>query len=108
MLNCRKGDLARIVDHKETRALGVVDAFVKIGAPGHVRSGRAAWQLDPPLQLKHGMMAGHPLEVIADALVRPLRDNPGEDEMLRIAGKPGEIRHLTEQQWAAIEARWAV
>lgn len=35
--------------------------------------------------------SGEHLTHVNDANLRPIRDNPGEDEMLRIAGKPHEV-----------------
>jgi hypothetical protein len=42
------------------------------------------WNIDPPLPSLAGTMINH----IADANLRPIRYGDGEDEMIRMAGKP--------------------
>jgi hypothetical protein len=48
-----------------------------------------AWWVDPPLPTPEAGLDG--LSVY-DSGLRPIRDSDGEDEMLRIAGKPETIR----------------
>lgn len=71
-MNCQQGDLARIIDHPETRRLGVVDAFVRchqligdIVSPG--------WLFEVPIIIGIDRVIG-----ANDCLLRPLRD-PGDD-----------------------------
>lgn len=79
-LRCKPGDLVVVV----------VGDPVLPGFPGRVftvtrlHDPLGYWETDPPQRFPG---VREPL-VFHDACLRPLRDSDGEDEMLRLAGKP--------------------
>jgi hypothetical protein len=93
-MNCKPGDLAVVVrsmagnegkivrcvelvgDHKFNEPNGVVVTFSN------------TWRIDPPLIGWRGLQSKH----APDEVLRPIRDNNGEDEMLTWAGKPSDIK----------------
>ena len=89
MLNCKQGDLAVIV-RSTCGNLGKIVRCKKlcmhhwfIQPDGSLIAG-LAWVVDPPVIGWRGDV----LPGVLDAVLRPLRDNDGEDEMLRLAGLP--------------------
>lgn len=85
-LNCKRGDLARVIDDPEARAAGIVDKIITVTE--QVRLGfYPAWlYAGQPLVCTCG--CGRQIEALADALLRPIRDQDGDDETLAWAGKP--------------------
>ena len=93
-MNCKPGDLAVIVmagpktQHHLGKIVRVVSAHtgrsVKLRDLPH-------WDYVEP-KLKH--LDGTEIDWIHDMCLRPIRNNDGEDEMLRITGKPQEISAL--------------
>ena len=89
-MNCKPGDLAihigGVLGAKSRNAGKIVRCVRLIGeVPGW--SGNR-WEIEGgPIFGALGSIAHH----ADDAYLRPIRDNPGEDEMLRIAGKPHEV-----------------
>jgi hypothetical protein len=81
-MRCKVGDLAVYVGDR----LELHGRIVLVVAPFDWER-EPAWHIDPPLPDDniHAPDAG------VDAALRPLRANDGEDEMLRIAGKPVDI-----------------
>ena len=88
-MNCKQGDLAVIVrsyagnEGKIVQCLRFVPNWIRIGADGWECCG-PAWEVDRTLP----KMTGWRSNIIADSQLRPLRDNDGEDEMLRLVGLP--------------------
>ena len=91
-MNCKPGDLARVVSHPDTRKAGIVNKIVKVKVcDGVTKSGHAGWSLYPPNLFAFG--GGARIDFIADFLLMPIRD-PGDDaidEMVLIAGKPERV-----------------
>lgn len=91
MSNCKVGDLAVVVRSVTGRSIGRIVRVVR-AAPypglrnqdGSIERG-LVWETDT---LFKTVISGemHPYKL--DKELRPLRDQDGEDEMLRIAGKP--------------------
>lgn len=89
-MNCKQGDLAIHVGGSwgiKSPNLGKIVRCVRfIGEiPG--------WK-DLRWEIEGGPIVGpkgEHLRHAADKYLRPIRDNPGEDEMLRIVGKPTEV-----------------
>jgi hypothetical protein len=86
-MNCKQGDLAVIVRSmagNEGKLVEVLRQSVAYG-PGWwtVRS------MSGPCRNHLGVYSQE--GQIEDSRLRPLRDNDGEDEILRIAGKPQEV-----------------
>jgi hypothetical protein len=90
-MNCKPGDLAVIV--RGTYAVGRIVTCVRYAGrrtfkQRHRLSEPAdSWQIDPPVPGWRGALVNH----VRDADMRPIRDNVGEDEILRIAGKPQPV-----------------
>lgn len=80
-MNCRPGDLAVIVRCQMHPPL--IGTFVRVVR----RVPDDYWYMDSPLPKPDGGA----WIFIHDSCLRPIRDNDGEDEMLRIAGKPNEV-----------------
>ena len=78
-MNCKQGDLAVIV--KVIPGIGAEQYIGKIIRCERLFSPLAWWLPDD---------FGCHLAVL-DAHLRPIRDNDGEDEMVRIAGKPEQV-----------------
>lgn len=77
-MNCKQGDLAIIVRARNCpESLGAIVRCVRF-CP-HPLDGSPGWEIEPPFKT---------FRCARDSALRPLRDRPGEDEMLRIAGKP--------------------
>jgi hypothetical protein len=92
-MNCKQGDLAVVVRSASGNEGRIVRCIRTMGVvewkgPGNVIKGRGvAWLIDPPLPAWHGRLD----RLALDACLRPIRDQDGEDEMLRIVGKPHEV-----------------
>jgi hypothetical protein len=83
-MNCKPGNLAVIVRASmEPELLGRIVTVTTI-SPWFVIP---HWRTDPPLRMR----GGDGYWVVPDYCLRPLRDNDGEDEILRIAGKPQPV-----------------
>lgn len=80
MSKIEKGDICVYVGAK-TEHLGRV--FTALSPVYHERG--KAWIVDPRLCEDTKVYRG---DAIFEVALKPLRDGPGEDEMLRIAGKP--------------------
>lgn len=83
-MNCKPGDLAIIV----RGSFALAQHVGKIVCCSQLDNSRGfpVWRFDPPLIHSDG------LEILyIDSGLRPIRYNPGEDEMLRIVGKPTEV-----------------
>lgn len=75
-MNCKPGDLARIIDHPAARQIGVVDRFVTCVKPVTTTLGHPAWWLEAPLT---PAARGYPrIAAVEDFLLRPI-GNPGDD-----------------------------
>jgi len=107
-LRCRQGDLAVVTGPCQTP--GLRGRFVIIERRtygGEVIEGLRAMPGDEPTWLCRAASSGgtlpraavhprtgaivytpSPVRIIADAILTPIRPVPGEDEMLRLAGKP--------------------
>lgn len=88
-MNCKQGDLAVIVrsyagnEGKIVRCLRLLKGAVQRAPDGSLHCGDA-WEVDCLLKGCRGKYG----RIIMDEQMRPIRDNDGEDEMLRIAGLP--------------------
>lgn len=96
-MNCMKGDLAVIVHCTNGENLGRLVRCVEF-APWKKFSGiehpMNAWRLETALE---GTPSG-PTSFCPDAWLRPIRDQPGADEMPSAAGKPVEtVRQILEE-----------
>ena len=99
-MNCKPGDLAVFVKahNQENNGLIVrVERWVQAEERYSARyyAGRAGWLVvseGRPMKcvLHDGEVVYTQGAVALDYMLKPLRDSDGEDEMLRIAGKPKE------------------
>ena len=85
-MNCKQGDLAIVVRSSASNegAIVLCVRLLPAGAEGWSRLGQR-WQIDRALAGCNG-----PVISVPDAWLRPLRDSEGEDEMLRLVGKPAD------------------
>jgi hypothetical protein len=83
-LNCRPGDLA-VITHSWAGNEGKIVQCVRLvaGGLGWIEDG-PRWEIDRAVPSKNG----YPVFSVADCCLRPLRDSDGEDEMLRLVGRP--------------------
>lgn len=83
-MNCKPGDLA-MYRGKDSSRLGMVTQVLRLASHEEVCRRNASpvpgpwWEVDPPLRDR---------KLVADSALRPIRPTDGEDEILRIAGKP--------------------
>lgn len=84
-LNCRPGDLAVVVKTLNGEQVGRVVRCVTVVGDVFFTSGlrATAWVTNPPLIGTTGMAT-----VCPDPWLRPIRDQPGEDETLTWAPVP--------------------
>lgn len=88
-MNCKQGDLAVIVRStcgnagKIVRCISLLPSQPFVQPDGTVQYG-PAWVVNPPVI----GWKGDRLPGVRDALMRPLRDSDGEDELLRLVGRP--------------------
>lgn len=98
-MNCKPGDVAMF----KRDALGARDGveyvvpkgtfvYVKrIAIRSSLRLRRVRWHVEPfTLRSKCGKVTGT-VDGVDDAVLKPIRPGGGEDEMLRIAGKPETV-----------------
>ncbi len=106
-MNCKPGDLAMVIRGIWTPELaGRFVTVVRLAVPGEVIDAVVYSQSGPgwvvessagglPVRIRSGPDAGKLLfkrqRVIRDELLRPIRDNDGEDETLAWAGKPQQV-----------------
>lgn len=83
-MNCKPGDLAIIVGSRSNPECNGIIVMIDRYA------GDKCWYVRGKLIEEYARIHGLGLKLF-DARLRPIRDNPGEDEMLRIAGKPTEL-----------------
>lgn len=83
-MNCKPGDLAIVVrSRRYPECNGMILKIEHLAYPGY-------WRVSGKLIEEYAARHGKSLN-LNDRLLRPIRDNPGEDEMLRIVGKPTEV-----------------
>jgi len=82
-MNCKQGDLAIIV--RSEVAPEFIGRIVRLGGPVTM------------LEIPGWFIDGEPLDgrywLVADRCVRPIRDQPGDDETLALAGRPVPAAH---------------
>ena len=81
-MNCKKGDLAFVV-RKGNEGL-IVRCLSRFDGPWKESKYCRGWWVDPPVPNDLGEV----WPKIADKNLRPIRDSDGEDEMLRLVGRP--------------------
>jgi hypothetical protein len=84
-MNCKQGDLAIIVEGLQ--AGNIVRCVSRYDGPWAGVPYAPGWIVDRHLINRCGRFQN----AVGDCALRPIRDNDGEDEMLRIAGKPREV-----------------
>jgi hypothetical protein len=83
-LNCKQGDLAVIV-RSEAGNEGAIVQCMRLLPPG-----TEGWETLGPRWMVDRVLNGNcgPVRSVPDARLRPLRDSDGEDEVLRLVGRP--------------------
>lgn len=82
-MNCKQGDLAIVVRSKAGHE-GKIFRCVSYVGKARGFFGDDYWEIDAIVL----SIDGKPNSFFRDSWMRPIRDNDGEDEMLRIVGKP--------------------
>lgn len=92
-MNCKEGDLAVVVRSSTGKSLGKIVTCVKLAripglyeADGYLSHG-AVWETD----WYHPTVTGGINNFVMDADLRPLRDNPGDDESLTWAPRKDPV-----------------
>lgn len=90
-MNCKPGDLAVMVNSCCGNK-GTIVTCIRIShhlgciAPGGLFEDGPIWEVDRDIKGWGGDVSRH----VPDSQLRPIRDNPGEDETLRWTDKPSE------------------
>lgn len=89
-LNCKPGDLARVISDPETVVSGMADKIVKVTQLTLISGVWPGWLYAGPA---HVCICGCGCVVngVADTLLRPIRGQAGDDETLAWAGKPAPV-----------------
>lgn len=90
--NCAKGDIARITRSAAGNRDKIVTCVKPIGPmkvlwPDDKFTVEFIWEIDRDLP----RMDGQTTRMIPDSCLQPIRDLPGEDEALRLSGRPMDI-----------------
>jgi hypothetical protein len=88
-MNCKPGDLARIISDAETRAAHMADKIIAVDRLVMIE-GDACWTYSGP-RLYCGCGCQRELAGVDDELLRPIRGEDGDDETLTWAGKPSTV-----------------
>jgi hypothetical protein len=88
-MNCKQGDMARIIRSEAGNRDKIVQCVRAVGPknvlwPDDRFTVEFMWEIDRELPRMDGRMT----KMLPDSVLRPIRDQPGQDEMLRIAGLP--------------------
>ena len=86
-MNCKPGDLAVLVRSQFRENVGLLCRVI-----GPSIRGRGWWHVEFSKAIRWVSGGRGPIGECQDCKLRPIRDQPGEDEMLRIAGKPQDQR----------------
>lgn len=89
-MNCKQGDLAVVVGIPTGKVSREIGKIVKCKSLTKSWAGVDCWILEDPIPAPY-LGPRIMLLAVADQDLRPLRGDPGEDEILRIAGKPQEV-----------------
>lgn len=94
-MNCKQGDLAVVVRAVNRKNIGKLCRCLKLihGKlfidPDGVARPYDTWETDA----KFHCWDGSNTRYVQDEKLKPIRDSDGEDEMLRITGKPSKISY---------------
>jgi hypothetical protein len=97
-MNCKPGDLAVIINNPFPENIGKFVTVIKLANPENFYGGKPGdfcWECESATEVrvfcddegKTSVMAKDEF-CMDDFELKPIRDNDGEDEMIRIAGKP--------------------
>ena len=82
-MNCKPGDLAVIVGPTKPFNEHLLGRVVRVTAVSFIDNGEGkTWCYEKPLLELRGQYAGWRVEVIEDRVLRPIRDNDGQDQTL--------------------------
>lgn len=82
-MNCKPGDLARVINSERAREAGIVDLIVRVTELSRNHWGAPSWRFEGPPRVHR---CGEPITVIPD-------------EMLRAICDPGDVAQDETLQW---------
>ena len=85
-MNCKQGDLAIVVRALDPRVNHHIGMVIRCASLTYSHDGVPCWRLETPVK-DNRYRWGAVLLAVADHDLRPIRDNPGEDETLTWAPK---------------------
>lgn len=97
-MNCKPGDLAIITQGRDS---GKIVQCLHIASEPELKELHPhkdflpVWAIDQHVRWHRPSGAKVVAPFCPDRLLKPLRDNPGEDEVLRLVGKPNEVKEIT-------------
>lgn len=92
-MNCKQGDLAIVVKSElgnEGKVVRCIRVLSKKESDALMYWSGPLWEVDAPLKASFGFVVTY-TNHCPDSYLRPLRNQDGEDEMLRISGKPEQL-----------------
>jgi hypothetical protein len=99
-MNCERGDIAIVVKGYNNlskvltciRLVPMIEVQVALACKGLAPkcSEGNYWEVDVPIMWSDGVKYDT-LNYIPDSFLRPIRDSDGEDEMVKLLGKPNDM-----------------
>lgn len=91
-MNCKQGDLAVIVSASNRLMLGkFVTCIRRYDGPWRNGDVEPGWVIDQEIKVISSSGEVNVQSVITDEALRPIRNDPGQDETIAWAGLPGEL-----------------
>jgi hypothetical protein len=94
-MNCKPGDIAIVISSGEWTGINKRILTELLGIPvrvteSYIRDSKTLWRMESDIDLYIGERK-HTVVGIADQVLKPLRDNDGEDEIIALVGKPETV-----------------
>ncbi len=87
-MNCKPGDMARVISSAEMQRCGFVDRIVTCESECETVGGGPGWNISPSLKCQ---CCGEICTGLADRVLRPIRNDPGADETLSWVDVPSAV-----------------
>jgi len=100
-MNCKQGDTAIVIKGKNSgkvltcvRLTPKIEVSLALKCKGFWYTSEIPeeiyWEVDTPIVWGDGVM-DESINYIADSFLRPIKDSNGEDEMVKLLGKPNDM-----------------